>query len=492
MPIRPQDPSQFQTFANDISARLRAVERRLLRAALEQKPLQTYEDGSLLGDTLHLDFTSGLTAVLTDAGYVEVSGSSGKEYATVVVAASDTHQSGKDVADFACDGTADQVTIQEAITSVPAGGGEIVLLEGTYVVSGTISLDKPLTIRGMGYATNIQHGSGGSIFVVATGSSQSSILNCRIDCNSTGTAINMASTVSDLAVISCWVGNAAVGIDVNGTRCSIIDTFFTSNTTGIEVDSSTGSKVLVMGCSFSGTTGIQAISGTLHNRFVGCHFETSGRGIYAEYAMAANNTFLDSGSSTLAALTMGSNGVSIGNTFRACVRSIEAAGSVVGNYVRNSTDDYIRMNGGTCLGNTVENDDGVTTGGVGIRILAAPVNATVIGNRIRKVGEHGIVVSAANDCIVSGNWIFRTGSKTDITYDGILVTGNADRNNIQGNTIRTAVSGGGENRIRYGVNIDSSTGNDNLVTNNDLKGAGTTADLNDSGTGTITAAGNRF
>lgn len=71
MPNRPQDPQRFQTWANDINTRLRLLERRLLRGE-EHTPLAVYEDGTLLGEILHMDFASGITAVLTERGRVQV------------------------------------------------------------------------------------------------------------------------------------------------------------------------------------------------------------------------------------------------------------------------------------------------------------------------------------------------------------------------------------------------------------------------------------
>lgn len=70
----------------------------------------------------------------------------GKEYATVVIAANDTHQSGKDSADFVCDGVDDHLTFQDAVDSLPNGWagikqGRIVLLEGFYNGSGDLNLE---------------------------------------------------------------------------------------------------------------------------------------------------------------------------------------------------------------------------------------------------------------------------------------------------------------------------------------------------------------
>ena len=53
-----------------------------------------------------------------------------RRFATLVVAASNSLD--KYRADYVCDGTDDNVEIQNAINALPAGGGRVLLLEGTY------------------------------------------------------------------------------------------------------------------------------------------------------------------------------------------------------------------------------------------------------------------------------------------------------------------------------------------------------------------------
>lgn len=72
MPNRPLDPTDFPNWANDIGARLRAVERRILNKE-ELELLQTLDNGNPLGDTLFLDF-KGLKATLVGDRFVEVTG----------------------------------------------------------------------------------------------------------------------------------------------------------------------------------------------------------------------------------------------------------------------------------------------------------------------------------------------------------------------------------------------------------------------------------
>lgn len=74
-------------------------------------------------------------------------GSGGKRYATVVVGASNGGWNASDC-DYLCDGVDDQVEINQAIAALPAGGGEVLLLDGTYYLSGNLSRLQYSTLRG--------------------------------------------------------------------------------------------------------------------------------------------------------------------------------------------------------------------------------------------------------------------------------------------------------------------------------------------------------
>ena len=72
--------------------------------------------------------------------------------ATFVVAASDSLH--RERADYVCDGVDDQVEIQAAIDALPSGGGEIVLLEGTF--EGRFAIDKAnVILEGQGMNSTI-------------------------------------------------------------------------------------------------------------------------------------------------------------------------------------------------------------------------------------------------------------------------------------------------------------------------------------------------
>lgn len=84
--------------------------------------------------------------------------------ATFVVAASDSSVLSKAQADYVCDGIDDDVQIQAAINALPANGGHVYLLNGRYVLSNEVNLNKEwLKISGScGTQIDLDH-SGGKV-----------------------------------------------------------------------------------------------------------------------------------------------------------------------------------------------------------------------------------------------------------------------------------------------------------------------------------------
>ncbi|MBA5941955.1 MAG: right-handed parallel beta-helix repeat-containing protein [Methanophagales archaeon] len=73
-----------------------------------------------------------------------------KDDPTIIVAASDSTIFDKEQADFVADGIDDQVTIQAAIDALPACGGKVFLMSGTFNISATIYLRSNMIIEGEG------------------------------------------------------------------------------------------------------------------------------------------------------------------------------------------------------------------------------------------------------------------------------------------------------------------------------------------------------
>lgn len=74
--------------------------------------------------------------------------------ATFIVAAIDSLH--RNMADYVCDQTADEVEINQALNALPVQGGRVVLLEGQYVLAAPIIIpDNDIVLEGQGWATFI-------------------------------------------------------------------------------------------------------------------------------------------------------------------------------------------------------------------------------------------------------------------------------------------------------------------------------------------------
>ena len=94
-----------------------------------------------------------LDAVQGKALAEQISTISGKRTARFVIGTSTAGWTAADC-DYLCDGTADQTEINAAITALPATGGEVVILDGTYNITAKINVTKDnVSIRGNGNAT---------------------------------------------------------------------------------------------------------------------------------------------------------------------------------------------------------------------------------------------------------------------------------------------------------------------------------------------------
>lgn len=157
--------------------------------------------------------------------------------ALITVAASDTAAGPKANADYVCDGTGDHVEIQAAIDAVAqyaSGGGEVVLLAGTYNITSTISLGHPSDGAGT-YRMHLRFEKGAKVRWTTV----------------TGTIPLIKIESADCVISNPWLQGSAVkgngtGISFGGDttnyggrytktvyRCSVQDPFITNCNIGI-------------------------------------------------------------------------------------------------------------------------------------------------------------------------------------------------------------------------------------------------------------------
>lgn len=455
------------------------------------------------------------------------SGGGGVRSATVIVAPSNASDQSKAGADVVLTGSGDESGLDDAAALLPAHGGLILITEGDVYLSNQwdAPVSKAVSVAGYGgSATRIK------VVDAATWTDDHMIGI------GTGIATEYGLTLRDLAIVP---------EDVDGT---LVDSS-TGITTAVRI---TGSDVQtqVLNVNFlpSNVAGLMGTGGIGRVRVEGCMFflvgiqyfdalafdtDTLGPGdivITGNLIMGGadngNSEVRISGSAPTSSGRAG--GVTItGNTmFEVRVRLTNCKEvSVQGNAIlRGDDSDAIYVQGSTQVavdnamnqGNVnVENSEDVSVCGAGgwgflidsskgVRVSGSWVgNCYVFDSSFVSVSgasiylrqylfDHLLTISGSDDCAVTGCTLVAevaTGhAGDDNTYDGIWIDSDSDRNNIQANTVRGKVDA---KQLRYGIRVNSSDCDDNLVTNNDLKNAGATANFSDAGTGTVTTAGNR-
>jgi parallel beta-helix repeat protein len=263
---------------------------------------------------------------------------------------------------YLCDGTADQVEINAAIQALPATGGEVVILDGTYNITAKIDVTKDnVNIRGNGNATVLKRMFNSSVkegVIMLTGRSDCKIANLQVDGNKTSYAnynnygIYLADSSSNT---------------ITGNTCN-------NNYSGIYLADSSSNTITGNTCDNNNNYGICLYSSSSNNTVTGNTCYNNNYGIYL-YSSSSNNTVT-------------------GNT---CDNN-----NNYGIYLADSSDNTVT--GNTCYNNKY-----------GIYLYSSSSNNTVTGNTCNN-NSSGIYLYSSSNNTVTGNTCIRgTGLPTDYT-----------------------------------------------------------------------------
>lgn len=199
----------------------------------------------------------GFTAANT-VGAVDAPASGGKRTCRFVVGTSTASWTDADC-DYLCDGTGDQAEINAAIQALPSGGGEIVILDGTYNISSEILINKEnVSIRGCGASTTLNAVSNFGPIVHIT---QTSVKVCGLTIYGKSTSSNSYAIyiddVYDCEVYSCVAINNKYGICTRfGNGNLIHDNICKNNDSGIIVLNSNNNIITGNKTTDNGSCGI--------------------------------------------------------------------------------------------------------------------------------------------------------------------------------------------------------------------------------------------
>ena len=380
-----------------------------------------------------------------------------REAATIIVAASDSLHPER--ADYVCPAAdaLDYITTT-VLPTLPAGGGAIMLLEGTYNVSTNttpllINAQNNVTIRGQGKGTHLQLSNGIQSNIIQVQDS-TGILIADLYCDGTTTAADAGAVTNQ-----------------NSIYFSNVDE----------------SKIRGLWCENNKRHGILLFNGSNLNEVTGCssHSNTQ-QGIYL--GTSSNNTVTGNtcNGNTKQGINLDTSpnntvtgNICQGNTERGIYLGTSSNNTVTGNICQGNTERGIYL--GTSSNNTVTGNicQGSTWDGI---FLEDAQNNMIISNTCQSNGRRGIRLDVSSNNTITGNMCIDNDSGDTNTYDGIYIDVESNYNLIEGNKCYITTPGA---RQRYGIRINSADCNGNLVIDNDLLQGGRTGNFSDAGTGTI-------
>lgn len=353
-------------------------------------------------------------------------GGGGSPAFTVRVAASDADAASIAAADYTCDGTADQVQINSAITDAnAAGGGRVLLSEGTFAIAASVAALADVEVVGMGADATIlrvpdAHGTG---FAMLSGAVTGfSMGHLTADGNDAGHAVSVDFCAT--AMTRCrlyrmrFTGMSDKILETSGGSFEVREC--RSDTIASTHYRLTGGshRFIDNVLTASSGAGIDLTSGTSENLIVGNHAISCSIGVDGPRSILRDNR-VDSAQFTLG----GTNSIAAGNVveggqFNVNGNQCVASGNVV---LRGGGQNGINVNGGNdvvIIGNQVYDAQYSIRFDSGLRGL-------VTGNVVRTtVGVVGVWLRGSNDdTAVVGNDLrstFSTGPIDDDTATGIL------------------------------------------------------------------------
>ncbi|MCG2713048.1 MAG: right-handed parallel beta-helix repeat-containing protein [Candidatus Omnitrophica bacterium] len=367
-------------------------------------------------------------------------GSGPKTVGSKIVAAANSLDKTK--ADYVCDGTADQLEIQQAIDDLGTVGGAVYLLEGTYNISGAINLDNVAPVDSN---KSIIGAGAGTVLKLVTGTSNVNVINASnvnrilisqlmIDGSNMVSSIGIyLGTVTYSKIDKVWVKNNQWCIYLLSSSNNTItsnDVQGTNNQYNIYLNSSSNNTITDNNIQAGQAISIHLLSSSNNN--IIANNNVQGNNQYGIYLLSSSNN------NTIANNNVQGNG---------------QAGIVIS----------VSSNNNTITGNDVQgNGSGIATN--------SSSNNTITSNTVQGNSGHGIFLVSASNSIVTSNIVYDNGGTG--TFGGINVVFNSDNNLISSNRIFDSASTG------YGINITPISGpftsdcDKNYIVGNLIDGAG--------------------
>jgi len=386
----------------------------------------------------------GQNLAIDSNGTLHAQASGGKKVARFVIGTSTAGWTKKDC-DYLCDGTNDQEEIIQALNALPATGGEVVILDGTYNITASINIPKNnVSLRGNGSATILKrmynstdtdNGSTARGLITLNEKSGCKIQGLQIDGNK--------ATYTAIYNYGIYLYSSSNNNTVTGNTCN-------NNDSGIRLYSSNNNTVTGNACNNNNYSGID-LSSSSDNTITGNTCNNNNNGIYL-YSSSNNNTATGNTCNNndygICLYSSSNNNTATGNTCNNNYSGIRLYSSnnntITCNTCNNSFYSGIDLSSSsdnTITGNTCNNNNN------GICLYSSSNNNTATGNTCNN-NYYGIDLSSSNNNTITCN-------TCNNSYIGIYLYPSSD-NTVTGNTC---------NNNYYGICLYSSS-NNNTVTGN--------------------------
>lgn len=374
--------------------------------------------------------------------------------AVIVVAANNSLNPNLADSSYRCDGVADQVEINAAISAVAPVGGMVVLLDGQFNIADNQSINgaSNVTLLGQGRGTLIINTTANFDLIVATTLTGFVVGMMRLqgrNYNAVFCCIRFNDCSYSL-IFQVWTVDSGVGIYFGDNGCDhcIIYSSYITTARGIGAG----------GISFSAVTGNR----NYRNLIIGCHiYANSSFGIwFGDYNM--QNGFYNC--EIYANSRWGVNIYGSSNDDNVFVGNIINNNSQNGFYATDGRRNIFAAN------KVYYNSWNTNPGAVYINAYEGWI---ICNNTVTHNTGHGIqVAGSSHHCVIMGNYCQDNDRDNTATYDGIIVS----------SSYNLIVANRCYNNDRYEINIAGGTRN--KVFHNNLYGTDHVACFNDAGTDT--------
>lgn len=405
-------------------------------------------------------------------------------------------------ADYICDGVADDVQINQAITAASAaGGGTVWLKEGNFSISTSIIGKSNVLLKGGGDNSLITTSGTGYNAILVDDASSFHVESLKINPDSVkasgdpnGVAIKYTNGSTFGRVENCTIVNARIGVMFEQGASNGLVTksrFINCLDNHIIARKSKLADLATAQSTFDHIFTENFCDGLTNYDSIAIYFTTG-------YAIISNNIIKNvtgAGSASAIQLEGGTNGLALvatvtGNVSYDCTRGLTTSslqhGTITGNAFYNSTDYGMKLQ--NAFYSTFSSNVITGSGLSGIWVVTNSRRLNIVGNYIHDNGasstDAGIWVNATATHNIVGNYIYNNNA-SGIWLDASTVNGIKDNyiNNNSGPQTRgiyeTGASSG--NEIRNNTVSGHSTANYTLIS-----GSSRATPIADGGTGSTT------